>query len=158
MSAKKLLMMAGAVVVLAVYYYLYQDYFARGAIQISVTQRQPNNSRFRIQPGGPAPSDEEILAFRLGQDYQLTDIQVVSRTAGQSGKPASPLWHVVSEAGSPPTRSFIYGHSVPGMHSLSPGAAAERLLPGTGYRILVEAGSIKAAYDFQTPAENLASQ
>jgi hypothetical protein len=55
---------------------------------------------------------------------------------------------MVTSSNSEPTKGFVYGMNVPGMRSAVTGASAEPLDPIQTYRLLVEAGSLKATHDF----------
>jgi hypothetical protein len=55
---------------------------------------------------------------------------------------------MITSSNSVPTKGFVYGMDVPGMHSSVNGASADPLDPHQTYRLLVEAGSLKAQHDF----------
>jgi hypothetical protein len=55
---------------------------------------------------------------------------------------------MISSSNSVPTKGIVYGMDVPGMRSAVDGASAEPLDPIQTYRLLVEAGSVKAQHDF----------
>jgi hypothetical protein len=63
-----------------------------------------------------------------------------------------PLWHLLSDSNSVPTRAFRYGETIKGMKPALKDARAESLEPDVAYRLFLEAGSIKAYCDFQTRA------
>ncbi len=88
----------------------------------------------------------------------MTDVQVVSLADLQTNKHPHPFWHMISESNSAPVSTFVYGRGIRGMRAFVKGAPPEPLTPGTGYRVLVEAGPIKGQHDFHTPPEVMAPQ
>jgi hypothetical protein len=94
-------------------------------------------------PGGVAP-----LMFELDRTAKLTSIKVVPLTAFLTNKYTRPVWHLVSESNSAPTRGFLYGMAVPGMCPAVAGTTAEPLALGTTYRLLLQAGTVRAEHDF----------
>jgi hypothetical protein len=123
--------------------YANRDWFQRRPIQIT--------HRFyafggRFDRGGVAP-----IMFEFNRKLKLTSIKVVPVPEGATNttsKSAPPLWYVISDSGSVPTRGFLYGMEVPGMHAASKGANAAPLGLNEKYRLLIEAGSVKAEHDF----------
>ncbi len=143
--------------VAALYYYLYRDAFTRGAILINVTQRRTVS---RIRPEAArarASAESQMMVFGLGQDYHLTDIQVVNLAKSPGDQAPKLAWHMISDSTSPPLQSFVYGEGIPGMHPPVLGTPAEPLSPGTQYRVIVRARSLKGQHDFQIPREEAAA-
>jgi hypothetical protein len=148
MSAKKLMVILVVVLVGLIYYYLYHDSFTKRDIPIQVLFRPRIGPRMR----GGAQADEAIV-FNLSQAFKLTSIEVTPLDALTTNKYAHAIWHLISESNSAPTSDFVYGGRVRGMHPEVKGLAADPLLPSTGYRIVVKAGSQKGEHDFKTPAD-----
>jgi len=92
------------------------------------------------------------VSFTLEAPHPLTSIKVVSVTALESNKYALPVWELKSAKGSVPTKLFSYGEQISGMEPNFSSARPEPLLPGTTYRLIVEAGSLRAEHDFTTDA------
>jgi|SRR6516165_282785 hypothetical protein len=120
--------------------YNYADWFHRRPIQIT--------HRFhafggRFDTGGVAP-----LMFEFNARLKLTSVKVVPLCDLLTNKFAHPIWHIVSDSNSVPTRGFLYGMDVPGMRPAVAGIIAEPLDPTQKYRLLIEAGSLKALHDF----------
>ena len=88
------------------------------------------------------------VKFTLSRRYQLTSIKVVSVTALESNKYASPVWELKSDSNSVPIEFFNYGQGIRGMKPAIKGARAEPLDHGAKYRLFVQAGSLKAQHDF----------
>jgi hypothetical protein len=120
--------------------YANRDWFQRRPIQIS--------HRFyafggRFDSGGVAP-----LMFEFSRQLKLSSVKVVPISAVLTNKSVHPLWHLVTNSNSVPTRGFLYGMDVPGMRPMVKGVTAEPLDPSEKYRLLIEAGSVKAQHDF----------
>ena len=124
--------------------YSYGDWFHRHPIQIT--------HRFhafggRFDTGGVAP-----LMFEFNAKLKLTSVKVVVLGDPSTNSTAHTLWHMVSDSNSVPTRGFLYGMDIPGMRPSLSGVIAEPLDPTQKYRLLIEAGSIKAQHDFDLAA------
>ena len=129
-----LLLVAGAI-------YMNRDRFMRDPIQ--VTHRLHRFGGTFNDASGVAP-----LMFEMERKVSLTSIKVVIASEILTNKYAHPLWHLVANPRSTPTKGFLYGMEMPGMRPAIPGAKAEQLTSGPTYRLLLEAGSQKAVYDF----------
>jgi hypothetical protein len=135
----KTILLVLAVLLGGILVYLNGDWFRRRPIQIT--------HRFhafggRFDTAGVAP-----LMFEFNARVKLTSVKVVPLCDILTNKFAHPLWHMVSESNSVPTRGFLYGMDIPGMQPALPGVA-EPLDPSQKYRLLIEAGSLKAQHDF----------
>jgi hypothetical protein len=141
MAKKPWLPIAILVVVGGLFIYLNRDWFQRRPIQIS-----HRLYRFAGRFGGggsPTP-----VMFEFDRRLKLTSIKIVSVADAQTNKYPQPLWYMITSSNSVPTKGFVYGMNVPGMHSAVKGATADPLDPSQKYRLLVEAGSLKAQHDF----------
>jgi hypothetical protein len=135
MNKKSWILVAVAIVLGAVYIIHFSSWFKPKVLAIA------HNGRFgRIN-------------FTLGNAFQLTSVKVVSVAALESNKYALPVWELKSDSNSVPVKLFSYGERIRGMKPAIENARAEPLIAGTTYRIFVEAGSLKAKYDF-TPADD----
>jgi hypothetical protein len=135
MNKKSWILITFAVVLGAVYIIHFSSWFKPKVIAIA------HNGRFgRIN-------------FTLGDSFKLTSIKVVSISALESNKYALPMWELKSDSNSVPVKLFSYGERIRGMKPAIESARPEPLLPGTAYRIFVEAGSLKAQHDF-TPTDD----
>jgi hypothetical protein len=86
--------------------------------------------------------------FEFNRRLKLTSIKVVSAGDAATNKFPAPLWEMVSDSNSVPTRGFLYGMAVPGMRPARKGAIAQALDPDQKYRLLIQVGSQSAAHDF----------
>jgi hypothetical protein len=141
MAKKPWLPIALLVVIGGLFIYLNRDWFQRRPIQIS-----HRLYRFAGRFGGadtPSP-----VMFEFDRRLKLTSIKVVGLADAQTNKYPQPLWHMVTSSNSVPTKGFVYGLDVLGMRSAVNDASAEPLDPHQTYRLLIEAGSLKAEHDF----------
>ena len=86
--------------------------------------------------------------FEFNRQLKISSVKVVPLSAALTNKSVHPLWQLVSDSNSVPTRGFLYGMDVPGMRPAVKGVTAEPLDPSAKYRLLIEAGSVKAQHDF----------
>ena len=153
--AKKILWITALALVAVIYYYLYRDSFARRDLAVHVSWRP----RWNRPRGGPAPDEvPEMLIFTLGREYKLTGVRVIPTDGIETNKFPHPLWDLVSESNSVPLANFVYGERIRGLHAVVKGLQPEPLRPGTAYRVMVQAGSLKGQHDFTTPGEPSAAQ
>jgi hypothetical protein len=88
--------------------------------------------------------------FGFDRKLKLTEIKVVPVSETITNKYPHPIWHMITDSNSVPTKGFLYGENVPGMRPAVKGAIPDPLEPGTNYRLLVQAGSLKVQHDFAT--------
>ena len=134
--------------------YLNRDWFAGDNIHIyhrSLPQRTILFKRKR-----PAPVDDSLVnpvMFGFDRKLKLTSVQVFVLSAIETNKYALPIWQLVSESNSVPTKDLTYGAPVKGMHPKVPGATPDQLQPGEKYRLAIETASLKAQHDFEAVAK-----
>lgn len=136
-----------AVLLAAVYAFFFTDWFIKPTIQIIPTIRPGRASAI------PRNDDSEPVcpvSFSFDGKYKLTAIKVVNAGEFATNKYATPLWHMISDSNSLPTKSIVYGFKVPGMKPAVPRAKPEPLDPDTPYVLLVEAGNVKSQTNFHT--------
>ena len=141
MAQKPLLPIALLILFGGLFIYINRDWFQARPIQVS-----HRIYRFAGRFGGqdtPTP-----VMFEFDRRLKLTSIKVVALADAQTNKYPQPLWHMITSSNSVPTKGFVYGMDVPGMRSAVNGASAEPLDPIQTYRLLMEAGSLKAQHDF----------
>jgi hypothetical protein len=140
MTQKQILLVTLAILGGGLFMYEYRDWFSARPIQIS--------HRFyafggRFDSGGKAP-----LMFEFDRKLKLTSIKVVSIADALTNKYPHALWTMTSKSTSVPTRGFLYGMDVPGMQPAVNGVSAEPLEVEGKYRLMIQAGSLKAQHDF----------
>jgi hypothetical protein len=146
--AKKLWMLIALAVVLGgISLYLNRDYFSKEDIQILSRSRPARAAIFsrkkQVDTGAIDP-----IYFDINRKLKLTSIKVISVNEAATNKFPHLLWHLTSESNSVPIKDFSYGSNIKGMHPEVKGATPDPLEPGVQYRLLVEAGPVKAAHDF----------
>ena len=111
-------------------------------IQINVTSRP-------FAPG-LAPGEALPIIFGLDREWSLTKVRVAPVAEFTNAKPRW-IWNLASEKGSAPSRGFAYGDDVEGLRRVS-GSPASALVPGTAYRMEVEAAGARGSVDFTPQA------
>jgi hypothetical protein len=148
MTPKYWFLIAAALVLGCLSLYLNTDWFRKDRIQI-VHRAAPAGGFFRRRQPGQDASAPPL--FEFNRKLKLTDIKVVAVSDLATNPSPRLYWHLVSDSNSIPTRGFSYGMKVPGMRPAANGEAPEPLEPGIPYRLLLQAGSLKAEHDF-TPS------
>ena len=134
-------------VILAVVYVCYfTDWFNKETIQI-IPQIRPGRPSAIPHPGAPAVSP---VSFAFDGKYCLTSVKVVAADDFATNKYANPLWYLISDSNSVPTKAIVYGFPIKGMKPAIAKARPEPLLPGIHYIMMVEAGKIKTQTNFHT--------
>jgi hypothetical protein len=135
------LLFALAAVLGSILIYSNTDWFAKRPIRIS--------HRFHSFAGrfGGA-SDVAPVLFEFDRKVQLTSIKIIAVSDLQSNRVPQPIWQLVADSRSAPTKGFVYGMEVPGMRPVYKGVAPGPLDPTQTYRLLLEVGSLKAQHDF----------
>ncbi len=142
MTKKNWILVLCTLVLAVVYVGFFTDWFKPANVQISHTTR-PLPSR------SPRNATTVAVAFSLNRDYGLTEIKVVPLVEWQTNHSVLPLWHLVSDPQSEPTKIFLYGHDIDGMKPAMPGAQPKPLEANVVYRLFVSAGSAKGHHDFE---------
>jgi hypothetical protein len=148
---KKNYFLIGLVLVLAgVYAFYFTDWFKTKTIHISCTSRPVRAFRTArtAQPGAATSR----LIFSLQDDYELTEIKVVSLDALKTNKLAQPAWHLIGDPSSDSINLFTYGQTIDGMNPAVAGTRADPIQPGVMYRISITDGKIKGHLDFHIGA------
>lgn len=142
-----LLVLAGTAV------YMFKDWFAEEPIQISCLIRPARPSRRAPPPRQDAPSGRPgyNVTFALNHKVAITAIQVFPLQDVLTNKYPHAIWNLQSVSNTVPTKSIIYGERIRGMQPTVKGATADPLEPGGAYRLIIEAGNLKAEKDFQMP-------
>jgi hypothetical protein len=148
MTRKQWFFLALAVLMGGLSVYLNKDWFAKDDIQIFHRSRP---ARFGLFRRGKQPDTGAVdpLFFSLSRALKLTSLKVIPESEIATNKYPHPIWHLVSDSNSVPITDIVYGARIPGMRPSVPGATADPLEPGAKYRLLIEAGSIKAQHTFE---------
>jgi hypothetical protein len=121
-------------------FYLNWDHFAKDSAGIHHRSRppRPGESRSAVEP----------VVFVFDHSLSLTALRVIPVHEIKTNKYPHPVWHLVSDSNSVPLVDFAYGMDIEGMRPAVKGATCDPLVPGVAYRLLVEAGALKAEHDF----------
>jgi hypothetical protein len=147
MTRKIWLWLAVAVLLGGFSLYLNRDWFAKDRIQIYHRSR-PARAVMLRRKGPPDDSLVNPIIFGFDRRLKLKSVQVIPLSEIQTNKYPHPIWHLVSESNSVPTKDFMYGARIPGLHPAIKGAVPDPLEPGVPYRLIVEAGDFKGEHDF----------
>jgi len=147
MSKNGIVLTVIAVILAACYVCFFTDWFKKETIQIIPTIRP---SRSLTAPKNPDEAPVYPVAFAFDGSYRLTSVKVVAATDMQTNKYPTPLWHLISDSNSLPTKSIVYGYPIKGMKPAVPRARPEPLAADVDYVLLVEAGKIRAQTNFHT--------
>ena len=154
MAKKRSLLIAVCVLLVAgVYFYLYKDWFAPTDIQIIHTVRRIEPPRRDRRSRTAEDESRDRVVFGFSRKLSLTELKVIPLSELETNKNARPIWHLVSDSNSVPIKGFVYGERISGMKPYVVGARPDPLEPNTTYRLIVEAGSVKAEHDFKAAAK-----
>ena len=103
-----------------------------------------------LRPARRADAAVWPVFFALNDDFRLTSVEVIPFDGDSFNPLARPVWHLISDSNSAPTRAFRYGQPIKGMKPALKDVKPEELEPDVVYRLLLEAGSVKAFRDFAT--------
>jgi hypothetical protein len=148
MTKKQSVLLIVALALLGAYVGYFTDWFVSEDIQIIHTLRPFSPSK-RGRTAGPNP-DANTVSFALNRKFKLTELKVIPVADLETNKYAHPIWHLISESNSVPTKAFIYGSQIRGMHPKVRGARPDPLETNVTYRLFVGAGELKGQHDFKT--------
>jgi hypothetical protein len=147
MTRKQWLLIALAVLLGGVSFYLNKDWFAKENIQIYHRSR-PAGAGFFRRAKRPDSLAVNPVSFWFDRKLKLTSLKVIPVKEIETNKYPRPIWHLVSDSNSVPIKDLAYGMRIPGMRPDVKGATADPLEPGVNYRLLIEAGPVRAEHDF----------
>jgi len=127
--------------------YLNRDWFAKDNIQIYHRSRPARAVLLRRK----RPADDSLvnpIVFGFDRKLKLTSLKVIPLSDIQTNKYPHPIWHLVSESNSIPTKDFAYGARISGMHTPTHRAVPDPLEPAVTYRLMIQAGPVKCSDDF----------
>ena len=105
-----------------------------------------------IRPSQRAGETVSPVFFALNGDYKLTSLKVIPLEGNKFNPLAAPVWHLVSDSNSVPTRAFRYGQPIRGMKPALKGVRPDPLTPGVVYRLILSAGRSTGSKDFRAKA------
>jgi hypothetical protein len=123
------------------YAYQFTDWFAKKAIQVSVSFRPLRQANV---------SDALPVVLSFDQDYVLSALSVTEMNPEATNAPGRVVWQLERQGkGGNPTRGFLYGDAPEGMKPAAGKGAAEPLKAGAFYRVAVAAGKVAGTTEFQ---------
>ena len=135
MSRKGIVLTLLLVVLAGIYAVYFSDWFREEAI-IIMPQVRPG------RPGDvkPGPGETAVypISFGFREKHRFASIKVVPAEEYATNKYVRPLWHLITDTRSRPTKAIIYGQNVDGMKPSVPNARPEPLEPRTKYLLLLE--------------------
>jgi hypothetical protein len=136
-----------AVLLAAVYVYCFTDWLRKETIQIIPTIRP---GRAVAMSRDPDQAPVYPVSFAFDGKYKLTSVKVLAMADLETNKYPTPLWHLISDSNSAPTKALMYGQAPKGMKPAVPRTRPEPLLPDVEYVLMIEAGKTKAQTNFHT--------
>lgn len=152
MTNKNMILVLCALMLTGVYVYFFTDWFAPPDIQIIHTIR-PNVQRERqAKRRDTPPPSSHTVSFAINRRLTLKSVRVIPAADVATNKYPHPIWHLISDSNSVPTKSVVYGQSLRGMRPAVKGDWPDPLHPNTAYKLLLESDRGKVEHDFKTPA------
>ena len=150
MGKKQWMLLAVFVLLAVVYICVFTHWGRHPAMQISHTAnaRQKGTVGPRVRAGAV---NTAVMTFNFDRPYQFTEIKVVRLAEWQTNKSALPLWHLISDSNSVPTKKFNYGVAIGGMRPVVANTWPKPLETNVAYRLFLTAGAVNGQHDF-TPS------
>jgi len=143
MQKREIIWIAVLLTTILAYYHFFGGRFAGKQLAIHASLRPSRRGDAPVYP----------VYFTLNDDFKLTSVKVVPLDDdGQINPATMPVWNLVSDSNSAPTRAFFYGEHIHGMKPALANVQADQLTPGVIYRILLSSGALSASLDFKTAA------
>ena len=93
--------------------------------------------------------------FEFDRKLNLSSVRVVPVSETGTNRNLPPVWQIKGVSRSVATKGFEYGADLPGMKAVVAGSEPQPLEPGKKYRLIIEAGWLKAQHEFtaEPPAQ-----
>jgi hypothetical protein len=128
MQKREIIWIAVLLGLLGAYYHFFRGRYAAKPIIIHVSLRPSRRAQTPVYP----------VYFTLNDDFKLTSVKVVPLDDdGQINPATMPVWNLVSDSNSAPTRAFLYGQHIPGMKPALAGVKPDPLTPDVIYQIQI---------------------
>ncbi len=148
MSKNGIVLCVLALILGGIYIYYFTDLFTKQYIEI-IPQIRPGRAS-GIPRIDPTQAPVYPVYFMLRGKFPLTSIKVVSADDAATNKHPTPLWHMIADSTSVPSKGFWYGERIQGMKPAVPKARPQALLADMSYILMVEAGKAKGQTNFHT--------
>ncbi len=142
MRKKEIFWILALVILGGVYVAFFSHWFDKRQIGITVSVRPSRRPGESVYP----------VFFTLNNYYKITSLKVLPMESNQFNPSALPVWHLVSDSNSVPTRAFRYGQTIHGMKPAMAGVRPDVLVPGSIYRLLLSTADAQCQIDFQARA------
>jgi hypothetical protein len=142
MRKKEFIWFGVLLVVGGIYIRFFTHWFEKREIAITTSLRPSQRPGETVFP----------VYFTLNGDYKLTSVKIIPLEEDKFNPLAPPVWHLVSDSNSVPTRAFRYGQPIRGMKPALKGVRPEPLTPGVVYRLILSAGDLTGHKDFKAKA------
>ena len=149
MSKNGIVLSVLAVILAGFYLVFFTDLFTKDIIEI-VPQIRPNRRASSIPRLDPSQAQVFPVSFMLRGKYKLTSVKVVAADDLATNKHPTPLWHMVADSNSVPTKAFFYGERIRGMKPAIPKTRPMPLDPNINYIVMLEAGRARGQTNFHT--------
>jgi hypothetical protein len=149
MTKNTIVLVTVAVILGALYVVFFSGWFEKETIQIIPTIR-PIRPRSVSMPRVKGEAQTYDVSFAFNGKYELTKVRVLSADDAKTNKYPTPLWDLISDSHSVPTKFLVYGEPPRGMKTAVPRSRAQPLQPELDYLLILEAGKIKAQTNFHT--------
>ncbi len=147
MTRKFWLLIALAVALGGLSVYLNKDWFASEDIQIHHRSR-PARGGFLRRNKSQTKSATNPVFFAFDRKLKLTSLKVIPVSEIETNRYPHPIWQLVSDSNSIPVEEWAYAAPIRGMRPAIKGATPDPLEPGVKYRLIIEAGKLRAEHDF----------
>ena len=144
MRTKNIFQIALVLMLVGFFFYLNRDWFIPEKVQIF--HRAGPALRFH-QPGQQDNKFVIPIFFEFNHKLKLTSVKVVPASDLDTNQFLLPIWELTTISGPVATKGFEYGADVPGMKPVRPDSVPGLLEPGKRYRLVIQAGSLKADHD-----------
>jgi hypothetical protein len=140
MRKKEIILVGAALVLGVIYIHFFTHWFDKRQIGITVSIRPTRRMGGTVYP----------VFFSMNDAYKITSLKVVPLENNEVKTGAVPVWNLVTESNSVPTRAFRYGQKIPGMKPALDGVRPDPLVPGTQYRLFLSTRDAGCQIDFHT--------
>src|SRR5215831_11612570 len=87
-------------------------FFHSDSLQIGHRTVEARGRRPRANPPGNTPDPGPSIAFLFDREVQLTSVKVIPTAEFETNKYAHPVWNLISDSNSIPTKAFVYGTTI----------------------------------------------
>lgn len=149
MRKKEIFLVVFTAVLGVLYVYCFTDWFAPKTIRMQHSIRPYPGARIGAQNAKSGNPTSQVISFVLDREWKLSEVKVVPLAEWQTNKSTHVVWHLIADSKSAPTKGFVYGGEIKGMHPAERGVMPDPLQPGIVYRLFVRAGKVQGEDDFE---------